>query len=873
MPTNDAHARPAGDVLSALSSSRDGLSPAEAARRLAESGPNRLAPAPPVPATRILVDQLTGVVVLLLVAAAGVSLLLGDLVETAAIVVVLVINTTLGFWTELRARRAMEALAAFDEGRATVARAGRLEQVPSGEIVPGDILELHAGERVAADGRIVAETDLRADEAALTGESVPVSKRADLALPPDTPLADRRTMVYKGTAIVAGTGRAVVTATGAQTEIGRIGTLVGAMREERTPLERRLDVLGRQLAWLAIGVAVVVAGLGALQGEPIGLVLELGIALAVAAVPEALPVVATIALAIGLHRMARRQALVRRLPAVEALGSTTVVCTDKTRTLTSGDMKVIEVWADGRTIRLDRLGRDDGDPDALRSVLLGAALASRVQADRDGQAAAGSGDPVDRASVEAASRIGIDRAAWIDAHPLAGVVPFGSERGLQAAFHRDADGVAAFVKGAPHRVLGLSSTRWTAGRDEPMGTADRDRLLAENDALAARGLRVLAVARGRVDGPDEAALGDLTFLGFIGLLDPPAPGVRETIDRLREAGLRTVMLTGDQRHTAQAVGRELGLSTEVDAVLDGRDVDRLDADGLRARVGTVGVFSRISPEHKLRIVDALQQNGEIVAMLGDGINDAPALKRADVGVAMGRRGTDVAREAAAMVLRDDRFETIAAAVEEGRVIYDNIRKFVFYLFSCNLAEVLVLLGAGLAGMPLPLLPLQILWLNMVTDTVPALALAMEPADPDVMRRAPRRPDEALLSRRFVGSMAFYSALITAVTLLAFVMTLEADLGRARTVAFMTLTFAQIFHLGNARSVGPVIAPRRALANHYALAALAVSTGLQLAAFAVAPVAAVLRLAALTSADVLLIAGLSAVPAVVGQLIKLASGRR
>jgi len=873
MLEKEAHARPAGEVVSALSSSPEGLSSEEAVRRLAEIGPNRLAPAPPVPATRILVDQLTGVVVLLLVAAAVISLLLADLVETAAIVAVLVINTLLGFWTELRARRAMESLAAFDEGRATVVRAGRLEPVPSGEIVPGDILELHAGERVGADARIVAETDLRVDEAALTGESVPVSKRADVTLPPDTPLADRRTMVYKGTAIVAGAGRAVVTATGAKTEIGRIGTLVGGMREERTPLERRLDVLGRQLAWLAIGVAVVVSGLGALQGEPIGLVLELGIALAVAAVPEALPVVATIALAIGLHRMARRQALVRRLPAVEALGSTTVVCTDKTRTLTSGDMTVVEVWAGEGSVRLDQPGGDTRTHDAVRPVILAAALASRVQADRDGMGAAATGDPVDRASLEAAVRLGIDRAAWVEAHPQVGEVPFGSERGLQATFHRDGNEVLAFVKGAPHRLLDMSSRRLAAGGEEPLEATDREAMLAENEALAARGLRVLAVARGRVDGADERSLRDLTFLGFIGLLDPPAPGVRETIDQLGKAGLRTIMLTGDQRHTAQAIGRELGLSTGVDAVLDGRDLDRLDAEGLRARVRDVTVFSRISPEHKLRIVDALQSNGEIVAMLGDGINDAPALKRADVGVAMGRRGTDVAREAAAIVLRDDRFETIAAAVEEGRVIYDNIRKFVFYLFSCNLAEVLVLLAAALAGMPLPLLPLQILWLNMVTDTVPALALAMEPADPDVMKRAPRRPDEALLSRRFLGSMAFYSALITAVTLVAFVVTLETDIGRARTVAFMTLTFAQIFHLGNARSVGPVVTPRRALANRYALAALAVSGGLQLAAFAVEPVAAVLRITALTSGDVLFIAGLSVVPAAVGQIIKLASGRR
>jgi Ca2+-transporting ATPase len=871
MTAQDAHSLPAGDVLSALGSTDEGLPAAEAARRLESFGRNRVEAAPPASAARILVDQLTGMVVLLLLAAAAVSLIMRDLVEMAAILGVLVINTALGFFTELRARRAMEALAAFDEGRATVLRDGRLQQVPADEVVPGDLLELRAGERVAADGRLLRGTDLRVDEAALTGESLPVAKDADAAIPAGTGLADRRTMVYKGTTTIAGTARAIVIATGASTEIGRIGTLVGGMREERTPLEKRLDTLGRQLAWLAIAVAAVVSSLGALQGAPIGLVLELGIALAVAAVPEALPVVATIALAVGLHRMARREALVRRLPAVEALGSTTVICTDKTRTLTSGDMSVVEVWADGRAVALRGLPAGDRVREPVEAVLLAAAVASRIQpAQEDGEAA--SGDPVDRASVDAASRAGIDRAAWIASHPEAGALPFSSALQLQAAFHQVDGRLTALVKGAPQRVVDLCAAK--AGRDGavPIDDEARRALIAENDAMAGRGLRVLAVARGEVAQADEASLGGLTLLGFIGLQDPPAPGVQETIARLAAAGMRTVMLTGDQRLTAQAIGAELGLQTDAADVLDGGDVDRLDAGALRDRVRHVGVFSRISPEHKLRIVESLQQNGEIVAMLGDGVNDAPALKRADVGVAMGRRGTDVAREAADIVLRDDRFETIAAAVEEGRVIYDNIRKFVFYLFSCNLAEVLVLLGAAVAGLPLPMLPLQILWLNMVTDSIPALALAMEPADPTVMTRPPRRPDEALLSARFLGTMAFYSALITAVTLTAFVLTLDAGEARARTVAFMTLTFAQIFHLGNARSAGPVVSLGRAFANRYAVAALALSILIQVAAFAVPALAAVLHLAPLTRGDMVLIAGLSLVPAVVGQVAKMVSRR-
>jgi len=871
MALERAHARPPGELLAELRSAESGLSAVEAARRLSKGGPNRLSAAAPVPAIRILGDQLTGMVVWLLIAAAGISVFLGDLVEAAAIGGVLLINTALGFWTELGARRAMEALAAFDDGAAVIVRDGVLQRIPAEHVVPGDVVELHAGERIQADVRLITTTDLRVDEAPLTGESLPVSKDAGAELPPDTVLADRRTMAYKGTSVVAGTARAVVVTTGASTEIGRIGALVGSMKEERTPLERRLDALGRRLAWLALAVAAVVSGLGALQGAPLGLVLELGIALAVAAVPEALPVVATIALAVGLHRMARRQALVRRLTAVEALGSTTVVCTDKTRTLTSGEMTVVEVWTDGTAVELAALAAMPERREPVEAVLLAAAVASRVQAGQ-GAAAGTATDPVDRASIEAAARAGVQRDRWLSRHPELGVVPFASERQLRAAFHQDDAAVVACVKGAPQRVVQLCRAVATASGPAALDEAGRRALMAGNEDLAGRGLRVLAVAQGTVDRAAEEALGNLTFLGFIGLLDPPADGVKETISRLASAGLRTVMLTGDQRLTALAVGRALGLETDESSVLDGRDVARLAPDALRDRVAHAGVFCRISPEHKLRIVEALQANGEIVAMLGDGINDAPALKRADVGVAMGRRGTDVAREAAAIVLRDDRFETIVAAVEEGRVIYDNIRKFVFYLFSCNVAEVLVLLVAGLAGLPMPLLPLQILWLNMVTDSLPALALAMEPADATVMARPPRRPDEALLSRRFLGRMAFYGALITAVTLVSFVVTLDSGTERARTVAFMTLALAQILHLGNARSVGPVVALRRALANGYAIAAIVVAAALQVAAYTIDPLASVLELAPLGGADVLLVVGLAAVPAVVGQAIKLVSQR-
>jgi Ca2+-transporting ATPase len=865
------HALPVDDVLAAIGASRSGLADDEAARRLERYGANRLAPAAPVSAFKILVAQLRSVIVVLLLAAAVVSLLMGDRVEAAAIGAVLVINTVLGFATEFRARRAMEALLKLDSARASVMRAGQLRSVAAETLVPGDIVRLDAGQRVPADARLIETTDLRVDEAALTGESLPVSKRAEDTVPEDAPLAERPTMVYKGTVVSAGTGTAVLVATGDTTEIGRVGKLVAGVDEKPTPLERRLDALGGRLAWLAIGIAAVIATLGALQGAPIGLVVEIGIALAVAAVPEALPVVATIALAVGVHRMARRQALVRRLPAVEALGSTTVVCTDKTRTLTTGRMTVVRLWTSGAHFRLQD-GAGAWQDARVRHALEVGVLSSRPQP----QISAGEqgGDPVDSAMLEAGRRAGFDRADLVRQHPEAGLVPFSSERKLMASFHGIGDRLDVYAKGAPRRILESSDSVLTPDGTQALDDAIRERVMAANEALAGDGLRVLALATGPARESAESAVTGLTFIGLIGLADPPAPGVRETIARLRRAGLRTLMLTGDQRLTAQSVGRELNLlgggaddSAKHDSIIDARDLAKLSEEQLASKLDRVAGFSRIAPEHKLLIVSALQARGAIVAMLGDGVNDAPALRRADVGVAMGLRGTDVAKEAAAIVLQDDRFETVAAAVEEGRVIFDNIRKFVFYLFSCNLAEILVLLIATLAGLPMPLMPLQILWLNMVTDTFPALALAMEPAEPDVMARPPRDPQEAILSRQFLGSVVFHALLITGSTLGAYLLSLEHGEGHARTVAFMTLALAQILHVGNARSDLPLLQPARFVANRFVVAAVVLSIVLQLLAAHYEPLAELLRVTSVGWGDWGLIIGCAAVPVLVGQAVK------
>jgi P-type Ca2+ transporter type 2C len=560
---------------------------------------------------------------------------------------------------------------------------------------------------------------------------------------------------------------------------------------------------------------------------------------------------------------------VRKLAAVEALGSTTVICSDKTKTLTEGRMTLIEVWTPQGSLRLGDPVPAATPPGAAGLEALEVAVrASRARAAAEPGRQGPPDDPVDAAILASAGRAGLDVPVLTSSASVAGRLPFSSERQLMATFVVVDGQLTAFVKGAPGRVLALCDRAGTGAGLETLDAARREALHAVNRDLGANGLRVLGIATGAVAEASEAGLKGLRFVGLAGIMDPPAPGVKEAIAQLREAGLRTIMLTGDQRATAEAVGRELGLIAPGATVLDGRDLAGMSTEALRAAVGDVAAFSRIAPEHKLSVVRALQHRGEIVAMLGDGVNDAAALKQADVGVAMGVRGTDVAKDAASMVLQDDRFDTILAAVEEGRTVYDNIRKFVFYLFSCNLAEVLVLLVAAVVGWPAPLLPLQILWLNMVTDTFPALALAMEPADPDVMRRPPRDPREAILSAAFLRSMATYAALITASALGAFAWALWQAPARATTICFLTLGFAQVFHLGNARSPHHVLSPARILANRYAIGAVLLTIGFQVAAVRVPVLSQALQTTALAWSDWGVVMGLALVPAVAGQLLKL-----
>jgi Ca2+-transporting ATPase len=863
------------EVVAALATTPDGLSGAEAVRRLRAHGPNTLRRVTPPSAWRLLIDQFRSTVVALLVIAAVVAAALGETADALAIAAVLLVNAGLGFATEWRARGAMEALRRMDVRRAGVLRDGHLNDVDAQTVVPGDVLVLEPGDSIPADARLLAGAELQVVEAPLTGESVPVPK-SSAPVPEPTLMADRACMLHKGTVVACGHARAVVVATGVRTEIGRIGALVAATDDEEPPLERRMEQLGRRLIGIVVVVAVVVAALGILRGQPAMLMLQTSIALAIAAVPEGLPAVVTITLAVGMARMARRRALVRRLSAVETLGSTTVVCTDKTGTITSGEMTARRLWVAGEDVEISGTGYGpEGALHAAGAVLRAAedALRAGLLANRadvvscpTGWAAAG--DPTEAALLVAAGKAGLRRGDLLAEACECGEVPFSSARMLMATFHREDGRVVAYVKGAPERVVERCATWRDAPGPRPLDAAARERVAAANSRLAGDGLRVLALARVEVaagDPLDAEALHGLTLLGLVGLQDPAAEGVPETVAALRRAGVRTLMLTGDQRLTGEAVAREVGILEDGALYLDGGELADLDDAALRHDVGRIGAVSRVTPEQKLRVIQALRDRGEIVAMLGDGVNDAPALKRADIGVAMGGRGTDVAREAAHLVLQDDRLVTVAAAVEEGRVLFDDIRKFVYYLFSCNLSEVLVLLLGALAGLPLPLLPLQILWLNLVTDVFPALALAMEPGEPDVMDRSPRDPRAAVLSRRFLASILAHGLLLTVCVLAAFVWALQGgDVPRATTVVFMSIALAQLLHVVNARSDRPVLFTRRLVSNRWVLGAGVLVVALQAAALYVPDLAALLGNVPLDGAAWVAVAVAGTVPLLGGQ---------
>lgn len=832
---------------------RRGLVEDEVRRRQAAFGPNRLPEEKVRPAWLRLAEQFRSVLILVLIGAAVLAGLVGDLLDMIVILAVVAFNALLGFYQERRAGKILESLRRMLAHQSTVRRAGVVCRLNSDAIVPGDVVLLEAGDRVPADGRLFAHADLQVDESTLTGESLPVDKSAAPLADAEAALADRTNLVFTHTVVTRGRGEMLVTATGATTEIGRLVGVMQAVEESQTPLQRKLDDLGKRLAAIACAVVALIFVMGTLRGEPLASVVLTSIALAVAAIPEGLPAVVTVTLAIGMYQMTRRGAIIKRLAAVEALGSTTVICSDKTGTLTVNQMTARAVVYRGRSFAVSgegyaAVGRilDDGGPSPdFEPLLLPAALCndSRIT---DGRLI---GDPTEGALLALAAKGGI--AAPEKKWPRIGELPFDSDRKFMATFHDIGEGVLISVKGAPDVLIRMCATALGPDGPECLDTDRAAALHAEVERLGGKALRVLAVASAILPGrrpPDDPAvwMRELTLLGLIGLMDPPRPEASASIAACREAGILVKMITGDHRVTAAAVARELGLEGET---IDGHDLDRMDDATLAARIGDIGVIARVAPEHKVRIVRALKARGEVVAMTGDGVNDAAALRVADIGVAMGRTGTDVTREAATMVLTDDNFATIVNAVREGRTIYDNIVKFLRFQLSTNVGALMTVGMAPLLGLPVPFNPIQILWVNIIMDGPPAMALAFDPAPAGIMSKPPRPPDEPILTGRRLGRLLVYGTTMMVGTLGVFAWGLQRwPVEHAVTLAFTTFVMFQFFNVFNARVGTESAFNRNFFSNGKLWLALLGVIGLQILAVHWSPAQTLFHTVAITALD-------------------------
>lgn len=861
-----------------------GLSKGEATERLAKVGPNELVQTTRISPFRIFLEQFTDVLVIILIIAAAISAYLGlsrnestEVWDAILIAVIVVLNSVLGFFQEFRAEKSLQALKALAAPKAHVVREGETLAVPSRDLVPGDVVVLAAGDKVPADLRLFEAASLRTNEASLTGESTPVSKGTG-TLPHDAFLGDRRNMSFMGTSVEGGRGKGLVVATGMGTELGKIAGLVQQETKEETPLQRQLDRLGRQIGLIILGIAAAVFLLMFFKEVDPMANLELlfltAVGLAVAAIPEGLPAVVTISLALGLQRMIRRHALIRKLPAVEALGSATVICSDKTGTLTKGEMNVRAFSIGGRAYEVRGEGFDpagdirvDGQPVTLkdqpdlREALVCGVLCNDAAIKREGERWRCEGDPTEGALVVAAMRAGLDADILRSEQPRVAELAFTSERKMMSTLHAPLSAQALqeilavsedrrhlslaeigakllYVKGAPERILNACTHHLVNGERTPITDYDRKQYLFQNQEMATRALRVLGMASrafpGEVPPIREGGLeGGLTFLGLVGMMDAPRQDAVEAIGRCKKAGIRVVMITGDHKLTAMAVAREMGILAEGERALTGEELDHVPEDELVRDVEHIKVYARVSPEHKMRIVDAWKKKGHVVAMTGDGVNDAPALKRADLGVAMGVTGTDVAKESADMVLTDDNFASIVAAVEEGRGIYENIRKFVAYLLSANAGEVLIMLLATLFVVNPEFLPfftpVQLLWINLVTDGLPALALGVDPYPTDIMGRPPRNPKEGVLSKDIGFLIVAVAAILTVGTLgiFAWEQMDGSDPVRTQTVTFTTIVFFELFLVFAIRSPRQTIWQIGLFTNRKLIYAVLLSMALQL----------------------------------------------
>ena len=864
----------------------NGLNQKQVVERRAHYGPNRLAESLQVPSWKRFVGQFTELIVLILIVAAIIAGILGEWLDASAILAIVFMNGILGFLQEERAQRELTALRRRSAYSATVVRDGKQVVVAAEELVPGDLIQLEAGDHIPADARLMETFSFGVQESALTGESVPTHKNAVSILPEKTNLADRHNMAYLGTVAVSGRASAIVVATGMQTELGRIAGLIERQPQESTPLQKRLTELGRKLLVMCLVIVAIIFGLQVARGGDVAEVFFSAVSLAVAAIPEGLPAVVTLVLAVGLRRMIRRNALIRKLPSVETLGCVTVICSDKTGTLTRNEMTVERVitadtffivtgagytpWGD--FVLNEKLIRPEYQLDLIDALKAGVYCnRARLTTDDGGKSWQVLGDPTEGALLVAARKAGIQSEL---PGRIAHEIPFDAERKLMSVMVSAENGhTVMYVKGAPEVVLARCTHERVGGTTRPLDEQRRKELLSQNSTMAAEALRVLALALKTVSPPLSAeAEAELEFLGLVGMKDPPREEVREAVRRCVLAGIRPVMITGDHPATALAIARELEICGADDTVVSGNDLDRLSDEQLQGCVENIRVFARVTAEHKLRIVSALRSHGHVVAMTGDGINDAAAVKMADIGIAMGITGTDVTKEAADMVLVDDNFASIVNAVEEGRAIFQNIQKVVHYLLSTNAGEVLLLFFAALVGWPLPLTAIQILWINLVTDGLPALALGMEPPESDIMRRSPRAADTPVITLGRARQILLHGMLVTMAGIAAFLV-IGSDphqsLDQVRAATFCTVACAQLFFSIGCRSLNRTMPELGLFSNRYLLVAIIASLLLQVGTVTIPGVRRAFGVDELPDWNWLLILLLAITPVTIVEVTKLA----
>ncbi|MHC0037225.1 cation-translocating P-type ATPase [Pseudoneobacillus sp. C159] len=857
-----------------------GLSEEQVGQRIKQHGFNELQEGEKQSAILLFFSQFKDFMVLVLLVATFISGLLGEYIDAIAIMAIVFINGILGFFQERRAEKSLQALKELSAPQVHVLRDGTWRKLASKELVPGDIIKFSSGDRIGADVRLIQTTSLEIEESALTGESVPVQKHSERLRAKDLGIGDMENTAFMGTMVTRGSGIGVVIATGMKTAMGQIADLLQNAESMETPLQRRLEQLGKILILTALVLTLLVVGIGVLQGHDLYTMFLAGVSLAVAAIPEGLPAIVTVALSLGVQKMIKRKAIVRKLPAVETLGCASVICSDKTGTMTQNKMTVTHIWIGGKTWNVSGGGYEPSGnftsnneiidvkkEKALQQLLMFGILCNHANLIlRDGEYIL-DGDPTEGALLASGMKAGFESSHLLKQYEIIKEFPFDSARKMMSVIVRDKEGREFVVtKGAPDVLVGLSESMLAHGKIQNMSSENRSIALKAIDELASQALRTIAIGYKPLTGnvssiTEKEAEKDLIFIGLQGMIDPPRPEVKEAVKECKAAGIKTIMITGDHVITAKAIAKQLGILTANSKVIDGKALSDMTVNELEEVVDNVSVFARVSPEHKLKIVKALQNRGHIVAMTGDGVNDAPAIKAADIGVAMGITGTDVAKEASALVLLDDNFATIKAAIEEGRNIYENIRKFIRYLLASNVGEILVMLFAMILGLPLPLVPIQILWVNLVTDGLPAMALGLDKPEDNVMKRGPRHPKEGVFARGLAWKVVSRGFLIGIMTLIAFIVVYHRDpdnLIYAQTIAFVTLVMAQLIHVFDCRSEKSILS-RNPFGNPYLVWSVISSIILILIVVYYPPLQPIFHTVPIEPRDWMLVLGLAAVP--------------